>query len=217
MISMQRWRGVPSHFNTVTAFDTAVFQLMGLLVAIAALGIVIVTVRALISLPAAASSMRLAIRAGLLLLVAGQILGQLILVNGATVLHTQAGANLARANVFGLAGQMKVPHAVALHAIQVLPVLAWLLSFTALTERVRLRLVVLATVGYTGLLLVNVAQTFRGLAPLALDVSASVTLLVSLALLCGAAAVTLVNLVRPRSRDQNPRTPSPETGRPHQA
>jgi hypothetical protein len=208
LITMQRWRRVPSHFNYGTSFDATVFQLMGLLVAIAALAIIIVTVRALAPL-SAAPSMRLAIRAGLLLLVAGQIAGQLILINGATVLHDDPGSGLAQANVFGVAGQMKVPHAVALHAIQVLPALAWLLSFTTLAERVRLRLVVLATAGYTGLLLVNVAQTFRGLAPSALDVTALVTLLLSLTLLLSAGALTLVNLPRHRRPGRTSSTPPP--------
>jgi hypothetical protein len=156
--------------------------------------------------------MRLAVRAGLLLLVAGQVLGQLILINGAAVLHNNPEADLAQANVLGLAGQTKVPHAVALHAIQVLPGLAWLLSFTALTERVRLRLVVLATAGYAGLLLVNVAQTFRGLAPLTLDITALAALLLSLTLLLGAAALTLINLLRPRWRSRPTNTPPPATG-----
>jgi len=198
---------VASHFNTGTAFDATVFQLMGLLVAVAALGIIAVTVRALTHLQAS-SSMRLAILAGLLLLVAGQVLGQLILINGATVLHADPGANLAQANVFGLAGQMKVSHAVALHAIQVLPGLAWLLSFTALPERVRLRLVVLATAGYAGLLLVNVAQTFRGLAPLTLDIAALVALTLSIALLLGTTVLTLINLFRPRPPSRSSTPPS---------
>ncbi|HEX8510895.1 MAG TPA: hypothetical protein VF635_15520 [Propionibacteriaceae bacterium] len=213
LISLQRWRRVPSHFNTGTAFDATVFQLMGLLVAVVALGIIAVTVQALTSVRAA-PSMRLAVRGGLLLLVAGQVLGQLILVNGATVLHHDPGANLAQASVLGAAGQMKVPHAVALHAIQVLPALAWLLSFTSLVERVRLRLVVLAAAGYTGLLLVNVAQTFRGLAPLALNIAALATLLLSLTLLLGTGIVTLVSLLRPRPPSRTSSTPPAEAGNP---
>jgi hypothetical protein len=216
LISVQRWRGVASHFNTTTAFDSTVFQLMGLLVAVAALGIIAVTVRAMTALRAT-PSMRLAVRAGLVLLVAGQVLGQLILINGATVLHSGARADLGQANVLGAAGQMKVPHAVALHAVQALPALAWLLSFTALTERTRLRLVVVATAGYAGLLLVTIAQTFRGLAPLALDITALVTLLLSLILLLAVAALTLINLLRPRWRSRHSPTPPPDAGQPHLA
>jgi hypothetical protein len=108
---------------------------------------------------------------------------------------------------------MKIPHAVALHAIQVLPALAWLLSFSALTERVRLRLVILATAGYTGLLLVNILQTFRGLAPLTLDITALVALVLSLSLLLGVAVMTLINLFRRQPGGATSSTPPSDTGR----
>jgi hypothetical protein len=58
-----------------------------------------------------------------------------------------------------------VPHAVGMHAVHVLPVLAWLLSFTVLSQWRRLRLVVAACIGYLGLLAVVAAQTFAGLVP----------------------------------------------------
>jgi hypothetical protein len=199
LISLQRWRGVASHFNMATRFDAAVFQLMGALVAIAALGVVAVTIRSLGRL-ATSPSMALAIRAGLLLLVAGQILGGLIIRHGTAMLYTDPGAGLAHASIFGAAGQLKMPHAVALHAVQALPVLAWLLSNTVLTERARRRLVIAATTGYTGLLGVSCLQTFRGLAPLALDAAAFCVLLLSVMLLISAGAVTLISLVRRTGR-----------------
>jgi len=52
-----------------------------------------------------------------------------------------------------------------MHAIQVLPVLAWLLSFARLSERRRLGLVWAATAGYGALVTVSVAQTAAGRAP----------------------------------------------------
>jgi hypothetical protein len=67
LITMQRWRGVPSHFNEATAFDAAVFNAMGVMVAVAALVIGAVTVWSFTSLRAA-PSMAVAIRAGLVLL-----------------------------------------------------------------------------------------------------------------------------------------------------
>jgi hypothetical protein len=51
---------------------------------------------------------------------------------------------------FGAAGVMKVPHAVTMHAVQVLPGLAWLLGFAAVGERRRLGLVWAATKGLWG-------------------------------------------------------------------
>jgi hypothetical protein len=61
---------------------------------------------------------------------------------------------------------MKVPHAVAMHAIQVLPGLAWLLSFARLPEGRRLGLVWAGSVGYGALVVVSLLQTTAGLAPL---------------------------------------------------
>jgi hypothetical protein len=75
---------------------------------------------------------------------------------------------------FGAAGVMKLPHAVAMHAIQVLPALAWLLSFAALPERQRLALVWAATTGYAVLVAVSLGRTTAGLAPLDLGVATAV-------------------------------------------
>ncbi len=82
---------------------------------------------------------------------------------------------------------MKVPHAVALHGIQVLPALAWLMSFTGFGQRARKRTVTVAVAGYAGLVAVAALQTFSGLAPLDLTIWAAVLLLASLTLLAGAA------------------------------
>ena len=49
--------------------------------------------------------------------------------------------------IFGRAGVMKLPHAVTMHAIQVLPALALLLSLTELPERARRKVVWVGTAG----------------------------------------------------------------------
>jgi hypothetical protein len=89
---------------------------------------------------------------------------------------------------------MKVPHAVAMHAIQVLPALAWLLSFARLPERRRLGLVWAATVGYGALVVVSLGQTAAGLAPLDVDVAAAALSLLGVLLLGAAFAATLLAL-----------------------
>jgi hypothetical protein len=192
LITMQQWRGVASHFNRASPFDARVFLAMGALVAIVAIVIVAVTVRALVRLYAP-PSMKLAIRAGLVLLVVGQVLGGTMLSIGGT--QIQVGKqDFLGAEVFGAHGLMKVPHAVALHAIEVLPAIAWLLLFTALAEQARTRLVGLAVAGYSGLTAVNALQTFRGLAPLELDILAGVLLLSSMVLLGATALATVLKL-----------------------
>ena len=59
---------------------------------------------------------------------------------------------------------MKMPHALTLHAIQVLPVLSFLLLFTNWSESRRLTAVIVAAAGYAGLVVVSAFQTFSGLA-----------------------------------------------------
>jgi hypothetical protein len=98
---------------------------------------------------------------------------------------------------FGVAGVMKVPHAVAMHAIQVLPALAWLLSFAAVGERRRLVLVQIATVGYVGLVAVSLLQTAAGLAPSDVGVAAAVLSLLGVALLGTAFGAALLALRTP--------------------
>ena len=60
---------------------------------------------------------------------------------------------------------MKFAHAVPMHAIQVLAVLAWLLSRSGLPQRRQTRLVALAVVGYGGLFGVALWRTSSGLGP----------------------------------------------------
>lgn len=50
LITLQRWRGVPSHFNLATSFDGAVFSLMGTSVAVVAVAILVVAGWALLGL-----------------------------------------------------------------------------------------------------------------------------------------------------------------------
>ncbi len=163
LITMQKWRGVPSHFNAETPFDAAVFGWMGQMVGVVALVIVILTIWSLFSLNAS-PSMTWAVRVGLVLLVFGQAFGVLIIVNGLAPETTYEAAS-----IFGAAGQLKVPHSVAIHALQVLPFLGWLLAFTNWPETRRTRLVIMAAAGYIGLAGVSVLQTFAGVAVIDLN------------------------------------------------
>ena len=207
LITMQRWRGVPSHFNEATAFDTAVFRSMGGLVAMVGLAIVTVTVWSFASLRAA-PSMAMAIRVGLVLLVASQLLGGAILANGLTKPDAEA---VAAGSTFGAAGGIKVPHAVSLHAVQLLPALAWLLVFTAWAERRRTQVVLVAAAGYLGLFLVTVIQTFSGVPTLQLDAGVAVLMVASALALAGPFVVTMRELAR-RWRGTPPPTAAPAAG-----
>jgi hypothetical protein len=92
---------------------------------------------------------------------------------------------------------MKVPHAVAMHAVQVLPALAWLLGFARLPDRRRVGLVWAATTGYGALVAVSLLQTAAGLAPLDLGVAAAALSLLGVLLLGVAFTAALLALRHP--------------------
>jgi hypothetical protein len=150
LITMQRWRGVPSHFNESTSFDSAVFSAMGSLVTLVALMSIVIAIRSFGRMEAPAS-MAWAIRIGLVLMLVSQAVGVQMIAEGG--------------NTFGAAGALKVPHAFTLHALQVLPALALLLVIAEFTERQRLEIVALGGIGYGALIASTMVQTYAGLPP----------------------------------------------------
>jgi hypothetical protein len=199
-VALQQWRGVPSHFNESTPLDAALFSAAGLLIALIALAVVALTLGTFVSLRAP-SSLAWSLRVGMVLLVAGQLFGYLIVANGTAQLAADTGRD---PSVFGAAGVMKQPHALALHGIQVLGVLAWLVGFADWSERRRTEVVLAAAAGYTGLVAVSAFQVSSGLAPLDLSLPAGSALVTSTTLLVAAWIAAFVGLrrtvVRQRAR-----------------
>lgn len=199
LVTLQAWRRQPSHFNVALPFDASVFTAMGISVALIALVIVAVAIWSLRSIDAP-PSLGLAIRSGLLLLVASQILGYAIIDNGLGVLEeegVETPVETARdLSHLGEEGALKVPHAVTIHGLQVLPALAWLTQFTRWSERRRTRLVATAAVAYAGLCFVSGWQAFHGLATIALDPGISAIAAVSVLLLVAAFIAVLLAVVR---------------------
>lgn len=175
-VSVQRARGVASHFNDATALDAALFYTAG--VAAAAIVAVIVTLAGLAFVGARCERPLVwAIRTGLVVLVLSMAVGVLMIKQGGS----PAGAG------------MKVPHAVGMHAIQVLPALA--------------------CVGYLGLMGVVALQTVAGLAPWDLTAVTWVLLMTSVGLLVAgylAAGVALRGSFR--AADHRSRTAGTRTG-----
>jgi hypothetical protein len=195
-VSVQRWRGVAAHFNDDTALDNLLFVVMGgVAVGVAATVILVVAVLSFTHMRAA-PSMALAIRAGLLILLVAQVVGGWMIQHGLGLADQGATDGL---TTFGAAGVMKVPHAVAIHGIQVLPALAWLLSFAALPEQRRVGLVRVAVGGYVALVVVSMLQTASGVAPFDVGVVAALLYLLGVALL-GMALVTALLALRGPAR-----------------
>lgn len=144
LVTMQAWRGVPSHFNFATPFDTTVAMTLAGGGAVIVVTMLAFTVHALRPGGIASPSMRLAVRYGFGSLLAALATGAVMIAMG--VIQVRAGNPV---GAYTSAGSLKPLHAVTMHAILVLPGLAWLLGFTRWDEDRRLRLVRLAAVGYT--------------------------------------------------------------------
>ncbi|MGB0389074.1 MAG: hypothetical protein ACPGWR_29985 [Ardenticatenaceae bacterium] len=189
LIVMQVWRGVPSHFNYTTPFNAAVFSVMGIMIAIFALICLIITGLVFFTVNAP-PSMVWAIRIGLLILAISQFIGYAIVQNGTAQAFSESGQDIRdvtqTASTIGAAGNIKVPHAITLHALQVLPILAWLLLFSTWRERQRLLAVLVAGAGYMGLVALSLIQTFSGHATFDLSLLTSALLAISIASIIGA-------------------------------
>jgi len=159
LVSLQVWRGVPSHFNMETPFDALVARILAaggiaLIAIIAAL-----TVAAFRNNPTVPVSLRIAIQIGLVALFGSLGVGAFMIAKG--MLLVFAGNSQA---AYATGGTLKPTHAVTMHAILVLPALAWLLSFAGWSERRRLRVLLLAAAGYVvivGLVVVWNLGVFR--------------------------------------------------------
>ena len=191
LIDLQQWRGVASHFNSDTPFDVAVFNAMAVCIGVVVLGIAVLAIRSFgrVSGP---PSTTLAIRAGMIFLLIGQVLGGLILAN-----QFSGGGPIANASIVGAAGELKVPHALALHGLQVLAILALILERTAVSARAALIAVACCAVGYALVLAAATLQTYSGLAPLALSPLALLASLAGAALVAGPYLRGLIALRRP--------------------
>lgn len=120
LITLQYWRTAPSHFNRATSLDAAIESLMLVLILAVTAILFYLTLRSS-QLRPVATAMAVAIRGGMALLtlscglgVATWLLGEWNLANGRPY------------ETWKSAGVLKFPHGVALHAIQLLPVAAWL-------------------------------------------------------------------------------------------
>ncbi|WP_158886584.1 hypothetical protein [Amycolatopsis anabasis] len=186
LVSMQAWRGVPSHFNFETGFDSAVSTTLaagGGVLIFTTLGCTAAAVRGAAKI---SPSMLLAVRFGFL---------ALLVALGAGAAMIAAGVGEARGGdpqlAYTTAGALKPVHAVAMHAILVLPALAWLLRFAAWTERRRV-VVVWAAIGAYALLIAVVAiESWTGIPPLAAPLPYAGASLLALAVLAGAGVSAL--------------------------
>ena len=146
LITTQAVRGVPSHFNTQTPLDAMVFDLMGASIVsvwVATLVLALVLVGQRLEDRVLAVGLGWGLGVGLLGMLLAVlminplnqvVLAQLghapptVLDGGHTVGGADGGPGLAITNWSTRAGDLRAPHFVGIHALQLLPLLAWLLG-----------------------------------------------------------------------------------------
>lgn len=147
LITLQAWRGVPSHLNFETPFDAGVsMTLAGGGFVIIAVGLIL-TWAALRRTAGLAPELRLALRYGFGTLLVAFATGAIMIATGVTVVRSGDPAT-----AYATAGFLKPLHGVAMHAVLVLPGLAWLLGFTGWDSGFRLRVIRWAIAAYSALL-----------------------------------------------------------------
>ncbi|WUS96116.1 hypothetical protein OHA46_05210 [Streptomyces sp. NBC_00708] len=184
IITGQVIRGKRSHFNVATPFDALLFQVMAVTVVVLWAGTLVIAVLLLRARIADRAS-ALAIRAGVLLALAGAGLGFLMtrptpeqraadrrgtadVIGAHAVGVPDGGPSMPLTGWSTTGGDLRVPHFVGMHALQILPL--FLLALIALAPRVprlrdarvRLRLVRVASGAYAGLVALVLWQALRG-------------------------------------------------------
>jgi hypothetical protein len=209
IIGIQAFRGTTSHFNVSTPLDATLFGVMGAAILVQTCSTFAVAI-ALWRTTFADRALGWALRLGMAITIVGALTGGLMTrptaqqlaearagqpmtTSGAhTVGAPDGGAGLRGTGWSAAHGDLRVPHFLGLHALQVLPVVAFLLARRGLRDTARVRLTVTAAVSYAALFGLLLWQALRGQSVLAPD-ALTVALLVAwaVATTTAAAAVTL--------------------------
>ncbi|MFJ6838102.1 hypothetical protein [Streptomyces sp. NPDC091209] len=135
-ITLQAWRRVPSHLNMETGFDTAVSMMLAVGGGVLVVVLTLFAVASFRSLPTGPVGMPLAVRSGFAILLVALASGAAMIARG--VVLTRTGHQEA---AYHSTAPLKPLHGVSLHAVLVLPALAWLLSRTRWSDTVKERVV----------------------------------------------------------------------------
>ena len=216
IIDAQAWRGTTSHFNASTPIDMALFTVMGTAIILQTLTSVAVAV-ALWRQRFSDRALGWALRLGVTLTILGAITGPLMTrPTEAQLAQVRAGAPMPVVGAHSVGGpdggpglpvtgwsrehgDLRVPHFIGLHAMQVLPLIAVGLGRWRRPESTRVRMLLAAAASYAGLFVVLLWQALSGQSLIGHDATPS-------GLLASWAALSLLVAVSIAFRDPFART-----------
>ena len=186
IIDVQAWRGTSSHFNAATTLDRTLFAVMGLAIVIQTLVSVSVAV-ALYRQRFADRALGWALRLGMIVTIAGAFTGGLMtrptseqladvratgrlpVVGAHTVGGPDGGPGLPMTGWSREHGDLRVPHFVGLHALQVLALVGVGLRRWKRSDETRVRAVFAMAASYTTLFVLLLWGALRGQSVIAPD------------------------------------------------
>jgi hypothetical protein len=189
IIDAQAWRGTTSHFNAATTFDRTLYIIMGSAILLQTL-ISVAVVVALWRQRFDDRTLGWALRFGMTLTVLGALTGPLMTrPTPAQLANAHAGARLTVVGAHSVGGadggpgvpvtgwsrdhgDLRVPHFIGLHAIQMLALIAVGLHRWRRPEAARVRAVLAAAASYASLYLLLLWQAMRGQSLVAPDAAA---------------------------------------------
>lgn len=211
LVAMQAARGTTSHFNQATEFDAMVFRAMGgLIVTLWLLTFVVAALlfRRRFASPPLVWGIRLGVIAALIGMAVAFLMpqptpvqiarmdaeGDSSIVGAHSVGVEDGGPGLPIVGWSTVGGDLRVPHFVGLHGMQVLPLLGWLLGSIApgwLSARGRGQLAIVAGLFWIGLTILLIWQAIRGESLIAPDGPTLLAFagLLGAAVLCGGAVL----------------------------
>ena len=190
LIDVQAWRGTTSHFNASTALDMTVVIVMGTAIVLQTLLSVAVAV-ALWRQRFADRTLGWALRLGLTLTILGAMTGGLMtrptdaqlaqvkaggpmpIVGAHTVGGPDGGPGLPVTGWSREHGDLRIPHFIGLHAMQVLPLIAVGLRRWRRPEASKVRMLFAAAVSYAALFVLLLLQALNGVSLIARDQTTS--------------------------------------------
>jgi hypothetical protein len=189
LIDVQAWRGTTSHFNAATTLDRTLYIIMGSAILLQTLVSMAVVV-ALWRQRFVNRTLGWALRCGMTLTVLGALSGPLMTrPTQAQLADARAGARLTVIGAHSVGGvdggpgvpvtgwsrdhgDLRVPHFIGLHAIQILALIAIGLRRWRRPEAVRVQVVMAAVASYTSLYLLLLWEAMRGQSLVAPDATA---------------------------------------------